>query len=264
MTDQDLLAISYRQHPIEYNVHYHDRHELICITEGSCKMSIDGKPYLAKKGDVVLICNLENHSTRILEEPYCRYVLTLDPILFQSEIGDNRLVAMFKHRGAQFTHCLSVGETDVPQLFEKLAAESKQQDDFSDSIRLCYLKALLIEICRAHSECFAMPMNRTSETILKAAGYLDAHFAEEVKIELLAEQFFIDKYYFTHCFKEITGYSPKQYLIMVRLNHAVNLLNKTELTVTEITEQCGFPDVNNFIRLFKAKFGMTPGNWRKK
>lgn len=258
-----MLSISYKTKKTEYKIHYHNHHEILLITEGKCEMLVNGKPYIAKKGDVVLICNLENHSTKVIEEPYSRYVLTIDPADFQTKIGDMRLVAMFKHRGMNFSHCLSTENTEVVHLFRRLYEEKQKRDSFTDEVCISLLKTLLIDIFRANSKCFETSLDKTAETVLKIEGYIDAHYSEELKMDEIAKLFYLNKYYFSHIFKEVTGLSPKQYLTSVRLNRAINLLNEKELTVSEICAECGFSDINNFIRLFKTKFNKTPGEYRK-
>lgn len=258
-----MLSISYKTKKTEYKVHYHNHHEILLITKGKCEMLVDGKPYIAKEGDAVLICNLENHSTKVLEEPYERYVLTVDPALFQTKIGDMRLVAMFKHRGKNFSHCLCTENTDSAYLFKRLFEEKQKRDSFSDQLCVSLLRTLLIDIFRANAKCFETNLDKTAETVLKIEGYIDANFRDELKMEEVAKLFYLNKYYFSHIFKEVTGLSPKQYLTTVRLNHAINLLSDKERSVSEICAECGFSDINNFIRLFKTKFGKTPGDFRK-
>jgi len=258
-----MLSVSYKTRKTEYKVHYHNHHEILLITEGRCEMLVNGVPYIAEKGDAVLICNLENHSTKVLEEPYSRYVLTIDPALFQTKISDMRLVAMFKHRGKNFSHCISARDTDAEYFFRRLFEEKQRRDSFSDEICLSLLKSLLIDIFRANSENFETTLDKTAETVLNIEGYIDSHFKEDLRMEEVARLFYLNKYYFSHCFKEVTGLSPKQYLTTVRLNHSINLLNGKELSVSEICAECGFSDINNFIRLFKLRFGKTPGEYRK-
>lgn len=258
-----MLNIDYKTKKTEYKVHYHNHHEILLITEGKCEMLVNGKPYIAKKGDAVLICNLENHSTKVLQESYSRYVLTIDPAIFQTKIKDLRLVAMFKHRGKNFSHCLPTENTDVQYLFRRLYEEKQHRDSFTDELSVSLLKTLLIDIFRANSRCFETSLDKTAETVLNIEGYIDSHFAEEIKMEEVAKLFFLNKYYFSHIFKDVTGLSPKQYLTTVRLNHAINLLTRSDFSVSEICAECGFSDINNFIRLFKTKFGKTPGEYRK-
>ena len=59
------------------------------------------------------------------------------------------------------------------------------------------------------------------------------------------------------------GYSPKQYIQLNRLSYAKELLETTSLQVSQIAVQCGFGDVNNFIRAFQEWFGMPPNHFRQ-
>lgn len=61
----------------------------------------------------------------------------------------------------------------------------------------------------------------------------------------------------------MTGFSPNEYLIKVRFNHAKDLLPVSQSTIREIAFSCGFRDINNFTNLFKKNTGMTPGAYRR-
>ena len=65
-------------------------------------------------------------------------------------------------------------------------------------------------------------------------------------------------------FKKVTGLSPTEYLIAVRLFHAERLLKNTILTIDQICEQVGIPNHNYFSRLFKKRNKMSPSEYRKK
>ena len=74
--------------------------------------------------------------------------------------------------------------------------------------------------------------------------------------------YYISLFYLSHSFKKLTGYSPKQYLLLTRMSYARELLITTDTAVKVITDQCGFNDVNNFIRVFKREYQMTPKQYR--
>jgi len=58
------------------------------------------------------------------------------------------------------------------------------------------------------------------------------------------------------------GCSPIEALIHYRLQMAERLLNETNLTLQEISIECGFNSVNYFSRRFGKKYGISPGNYR--
>ncbi len=257
------IDIVYKQHTTEYNVHYHYDHEIIYISDGECETTVNGKSYLAKKGDVVLICNLENHATHIIRKPYERYIITVSPLALNNALSDDRLCAMFKQRTEGFCHCLDMSHTDIHSLFERMYAEKQNPDAFSDELAVMYLRQIMISLYRNHNRNFPTELGKTHSAVLAAQRYMEKNFAEDIRIEELAKMSFMDKYYFSHAFKEFSGKSPKAYLTGVRLANAIKLISATGMSVSEVCEKSGFSDINNFIRLFKNTFGTTPSRYNK-
>ena len=70
------------------------------------------------------------------------------------------------------------------------------------------------------------------------------------------------KNHFRLLFEKETGMSPKGYLIHLRLSHAQKLLKNTTLTISDISELCGFSDPYYFSRLYHKYFGVSPRTWR--
>lgn len=70
--------------------------------------------------------------------------------------------------------------------------------------------------------------------------------------------------YFRRLFKDKFGVSVKQYVLQRRLNHACDLLRLGRYTVTEVAEQCNFPDVYRFSARFKKSMGVTPTQFQRK
>jgi AraC-like DNA-binding protein len=58
------------------------------------------------------------------------------------------------------------------------------------------------------------------------------------------------------------GISPRLYLEELRLKTAMDILFREGSSVKEAAIQCGIPDVNYFCRLFKKRFGISPGKYR--
>ena len=59
------------------------------------------------------------------------------------------------------------------------------------------------------------------------------------------------------------GISPQQYLTNLRLEAAHRALRESENSIQEIAAACGLRDKDHFYALFKQRFGMTPGEYRK-
>jgi transcriptional regulator GlxA family with amidase domain len=67
---------------------------------------------------------------------------------------------------------------------------------------------------------------------------------------------------FRKAFKRMTGQSPNQYHLNVRLNRAKKLLTSTVLNINEISNHTGFESVYYFSKLFKKKNGVSPRSYR--
>ena len=99
-----------------------------------------------------------------------------------------------------------------------------------------------------------------SDTSL-AAGvrYIDAHFSDpKIDIETVCGVAFISVSSLQRGFAKYFGMSPKQYLIQLRMNRALELLTENKLSVKEISFVCGFTDEKYFSRAFKKRYGCSP------
>lgn len=93
--------------------------------------------------------------------------------------------------------------------------------------------------------------------------YIDKNYDQKITLDLLAEQFFINKFYLSRIFKEQYGISVTNYLLQVRITHAKQLLRFSQMSVSEIAQECGMNDANYFSRIFRKIEGTSPGNFRK-
>lgn len=69
---------------------------------------------------------------------------------------------------------------------------------------------------------------------------------------------------FEHLFVEVTGVSPRRYVLDLRLKEAHRLLSQTFLSVKEVAQTVGFQDRSYFNRVFKSRFGYPPRDARQK
>jgi transcriptional regulator GlxA family with amidase domain len=68
---------------------------------------------------------------------------------------------------------------------------------------------------------------------------------------------------FARLFKEQTAYSPRKYLVRMRVEKACNLLHHSELSIEQIAAACGFADRYYFTRVFTQNMHTSPGAYRK-
>ena len=95
----------------------------------------------------------------------------------------------------------------------------------------------------------------------RCVQYIDAHFFEStLDINTVCNIGFISASSLQRAFNAHFGISPKQYLLKLRMNRALELLAEKELSVKEIAFACGFKDEKYFSRAFKNKYGYPPSH----
>jgi AraC-like DNA-binding protein len=96
------------------------------------------------------------------------------------------------------------------------------------------------------------------EHVATAKHYVEEHLHERISLSDLARQGGLSLYYFARRFKDITGASPKQYILGKRLERAHLLLSQGNISVSEVAYQTGFTDQSHLVRYFKKYWGLTP------
>lgn len=93
--------------------------------------------------------------------------------------------------------------------------------------------------------------------------YIRRNYNEPLNLNKLAEIANLSPYYYAHCFKEETGFSPMEYVTNTRLEQAKVKLIRTQKTVEEIADEIGYSSSSSFINIFVKKVGYSPKQYRK-
>ena len=84
-----------------------------------------------------------------------------------------------------------------------------------------------------------------------------------LNVDIIASQFGLGRTNFYRKVRELTGMSPNDYLRKCRMTKAGELLQNTELSISDVCVQVGIPDAQYFSRVFKAHYGVTPSLYRE-
>lgn len=92
--------------------------------------------------------------------------------------------------------------------------------------------------------------------------YVDAHYMEDLTLASLADRFFLSYSYLSKSFHKTFHMPFQQYLLMLRMEHALELLKDPSLTIQQIAAKVGYENAFNFSRSFKARYGVSPSHFR--
>jgi len=93
--------------------------------------------------------------------------------------------------------------------------------------------------------------------------YIDNQPLQSLKIKELAQQVNLSPYHFERLFKAAVGKTVHRYVLEQQLKKGLDLLLKSDLSITEISAEIGFADQAHFCHQFKAVYGVSPGELRK-
>lgn len=119
------------------------------------------------------------------------------------------------------------------------------------------MAGLTIEMCRQFAE---FKDSRNNERKSEILDYVNCHYGDSsMGLESVADEFGVSSNYLSRFFKQETGCSFIQYVTMIRMDRARELLVNSNKQIKEIVAEIGYIDVANFVRKFKGYEGVTPG-----
>ncbi|KEO71999.1 helix-turn-helix domain-containing protein [Anditalea andensis] len=109
----------------------------------------------------------------------------------------------------------------------------------------------------------AYPLSPNEKLMQEALIKIKRNFtATDFRIETLCEEMGISKMKLYRLFKELAGKAPSDIIIHLRLDMACELLQNSQMNISEVSYNCGFNDPKHFSKLFKKHFGTSPKNFQ--
>jgi len=136
--------------------------------------------------------------------------------------------------------------------------------DFLSCLLIMELFVLLSRALKQEWEQSAKNRNLKLHELLNIAKeYIDNNYAKDLTLSQVAKYIYLSDSYFAHSFKDKFGISPKSYILKVRIEEAKELLQNTDLKISDVALSVGFSSQQRFNDIFRKYTELTPLRYRQ-
>ena len=250
-------------------VHWHDEFEIIYVKSGFLTVSISGENYIGKPGDAFVVSpgNLHFMGSQTGNVDYFTFLFPLKYISFRTDdILDDKLLEPLNSGHLMISPEI---EDTVKEQCEQLVEiyGAKKEESQSKITAQIKTKIILLQfILKLWKKGFIVENDTSGKNTVEKemVSYIQQNFTGKILLKEFGKQFHLSEKYISRYFKEHFHITISQYVTYLRLEHAKQLLQDTDIPVTEVAMQSGYQNVSYFIRNKKKTYGMSPLKYRNK
>ena len=250
--------------------HSHDFFEMYLLISGRIVYSTAGSAFYLQPGDFLFINRHQEHFPKMLDLsiPYERLALQVSPdVLRELSVGGVDLCECFTNDNFRVYHYPHAIQSKLRLLLEQLIGLNDSGDIYGKQVLgRCYLAEFFVEVNKHNHDPQIFTFSRDNKEMGIMAlvdQYFRDHMDQQITVAQLSEYFYMNRYYFMHWFKEISGMTIYQYILHLRLNAAEDMI-KNGVSFISASQQCGFGDYSNYYRCFKKEYGVAPREYFKR
>jgi AraC family transcriptional regulator len=221
----------------------------LIVRKGQMKVRYEEKEFIAKQNSLIFLNCHKPHMYRAEEDTIFEW------FHFDGNASGHYFELMYQKNGCVFPidNCPALAEG-----MEQILNMAKKE-----TINEHWVSVIIHKMLYELNE-FSNTSTNSQESIIKrATEFIESHFKQDITLEDVAQYVNLSPYHFSRTFKKFTNYSPYEYLLNYRINHAKKLLVNTKLSISDIAEASGFNSVTHFVTTLKKRIGYTPKQFRE-
>ena len=263
-----IYHIANAKRSFQIPIHWHDEFEIIYVRSGFLAVSISGESYIGKTGDAFVVSpgNLHLMGSQTGTVDYYTFLFPLKYISFRTDdMLDEKLLEPLN--SGHLMICPRVKDT-AKELCEQLIEiyEAKKDESESKITTQVRTKIILLQfILEMWKKGFVIENDTSGRNTVEKemVSYIQQNFTGKISLREFGEQFHLSEKYISRYFKEHFHITLSQYVTYLRLEHAKQLLQDTDIPVTDVAMQSGYQNVSYFIRSFQKAYAVSPLKYRK-
>lgn len=248
--------------------HFHTFYEICIMLSPNAVHFIEGVPHQLQPFDIVGIAPNTLHKSQYPSGEPCRRIIiqfNMPKIVNGLSNEYEQLLGIF-HREVPIYRFERDLQEKVYRKLNEIYQLSKKTDPMRNLIiHLKFIEFLTLLYLNREKNLYSneTEMSAMEQKIYSIAGYIHAHYPEELSLDLLARKFDVSSSYLSHQFKNVTGFTVTDYLQMTRIRNVQAMLINTNIPITEVSAPCGFNSFSQFNRVFRKHIGVAPSVYRK-
>lgn len=230
--------------------------QLLYVAAGKAHFFFDGQERIVPAGYMVLYRPKE-------EQKYRYYGVDQTEVYWVHFTGNNVTNILRQYGIADSVRVIYTGVSlEYKRIFSQMIQELQMCQENYEEFLVLLLRQIFILIQRQLSRCPKVGSGFMDSEIETAVRYFQQHYNTPLSIEEYASSRGISVSWFIRSFRELTGFTPMQYILSIRIANAQNLLETTEYNMTEISGILGYENPLYFSRVFKKQVGVSPSQFR--
>ncbi|NQX59476.1 AraC family transcriptional regulator [Paenibacillus qinlingensis] len=270
---------SYSSLSLKQPLHIHEYTQIAYVLKGVCNHQLRGKSLNVSRGDMFIITPGVEHSLSAIQDQEFEVVL-IDflPYLVREQLKpfSDTLQPLLQNADEQpeisslpqpWLHISKSKQLLVEQLLQDIQDEFEHREaGYEFAICTSLVKLLIImdrEYRRARRKQRVQSTSMSQHPIEEVKRYIHDNYSQDIPLEQGAFLANMAPAYFSTVFKKETGQNFVDYVNEVRIERAMELIQRNMHTITQIGFQVGFHHLSHFIRTFKKRTGITPTEYKK-
>lgn len=238
--------------------HWHNCIEIFLVLSGKLIITVENETYHLLEDDIILINCGQMHEIQNCENVVV--TLQINPAYYKKGLESG---AYFLCNSALYHNKMKFNE--LKRIIAKMIYVQYNDKEDNELLTLSFsyqLLLILIKNFKSNEERSTQAVSKSLQRLDGIIQYLSENYADDITLEQIAEREYLSPSYLSHYFKTNMGVTFFNYLTGIRMNHAVNDLLTTNLTIEQIAINNGFANSRYFVNTFKKQFGMLPRQFR--